>query len=260
MTPQDPLASLVEALGSGAVEVVDLTQPLDEHTPVIQLPEQFAQTPPLKRHEISHYDERGPAWAWSWLELGEHTGTHFDAPIHWISGRDGIDVSQVPPRHLIAPAVVIDRSAESAEDPDYLLTVEDLRAFEDNHGPLPEGGWLLLYTGWDVRAGDAGTFLNAKDGSPRSPGFDAECARWIAEESPLVGVGVETVGIDAGAAAEFEPPFPAHYYLMGAGKYGVTQLANLGALPSTGVLFFVAPLKLTGGTGSPVRAFALLPS
>jgi kynurenine formamidase len=260
MTPQDPLASLVEALGSGAVEVVDLTQPLDEHTPVIQLPEQFAQTPPLKRHEISHYDERGPAWAWSWLELGEHTGTHFDAPIHWISGRDGIDVSQVPPRHLIAPAVVIDRSAESAEDPDYLLTVEDLRAFEDNHGPLPEGGWLLLYTGWDVRAGDAGTFLNAKDGSPRSPGFDAECARWIAEESPLVGVGVETVGIDAGAAAEFEPPFPAHYYLMGAGKYGVTQLANLGALPPTGVLLFMAPLKLTGGTGSPVRAFALLPS
>jgi kynurenine formamidase len=260
MTPQHPLASLVEALGSGAVEVVDLTQPLDEHTPVIQLPEQFAQTPPLKRHEISHYDERGPAWAWSWLELGEHTGTHFDAPIHWISGRDGIDVSQVPPRHLIAPAVVIDRSAESAEDPDYLLTVEDLRAFEDNHGPLPEGGWLLLYTGWDVRAGDAGTFLNAKDGSPRSPGFDAECARWIAEESPLVGVGVETVGIDAGAAAEFDPPFPAHYYLMGAGKYGVTQLANLGALPPTGVLLFVAPLKLTGGTGSPVRAFALLPS
>jgi kynurenine formamidase len=260
MTPQDPLASLVEALGSGAVEVVDLTQPLDEHTPVIQLPEQFAQTPPLKRHEISHYDERGPAWAWSSLELGEHTGTHFDAPIHWISGRDGIDVSQVPPRHLIAPAVVIDRSAECAEDPDYLLTVEDLRAFEDNHGPLPEGGWLLLHTGWDVRAGDAGTFLNAKDGSPRSPGFDAECARWIAEESPLVGVGVETVGIDAGAAAEFDPPFPAHYYLMGAGKYGVTQLANLGALPSTGVLLFVAPLKLTGGTGSPVRAFALLPS
>ena len=68
MTPQDPVASLVEALGSGAVEVVDLTQPLNEQTPVIQLPDQFAQTPPLKRHEISHYDERGPAWAWSWLE------------------------------------------------------------------------------------------------------------------------------------------------------------------------------------------------
>jgi hypothetical protein len=94
---------------------------------------------------------------------------------------------------------------------------------------------------------------------PHSPGFDAECVRWIAEESPLVGVGVETVGIDAGAAGGFDPPFPAHFYLMGANKYGVTQLANLGALPPTGTLLLVAPLKLTGGTGSPVRAFALVP-
>jgi kynurenine formamidase len=259
MMPQDPVASLVEALGSGAVEVVDLTQPLNERTPVIQLPEQFEQTPAVKRHEISRYDERGPAWAWYWLEIGEHTGTHFDAPIHWISGREGNDVSQVPPRHLIAPAVVIDRSAESAENPDYLLTVDDLRAFEDEHGPLPEGGWLLLHTGWDARAQDTEAFLNAQDGIPHSPGLDVECARWIAEESPLVGVGVETVGIDAGGAAEFDPPFPAHFYLMGTGKYGVTQLANLGALPPTGALFFVAPLKLTGGTGSPVRAIALVP-
>jgi kynurenine formamidase len=260
MMPREPVASLVQALGSGAVEVVDLTQPLNERTPVIQLPEQFAQTPAVKRHEISRYDERGPAWAWYWLEIGEHTGTHFDAPIHWISGRESKDVSQVPPRHLIGPAVVIDRSAESSENPDYLLTADDVRAFEDEHGPLPEGGWLLLRTGWDARAQeDAETFLGAQDGSPRSPGFDVECARWIAEESPLVGVGVETVGIDAGSAAEFDPPFPAHFYLMGAGKYGVTQLANLGALPQTGALFFVAPLKLTGGTGSPVRAIALVP-
>ena len=259
MMPLEPVASLVQALASGAVEIVDLAQPLDERTPVIQLPAQFAQTPGVKRHEISHYDERGPAWAWYWLEIGEHTGTHFDAPIHWISGRDGIDVSQVPPQHLIAPAVVIDRSAESAEDPDYLLTVDDVRAFEADHGPLPEGGWLLLHTGWDTRAQDTEAFLNARDGNPHSPGPDVECARWIAEESPLVGVGVETVGIDAGGAAEFDPPFPAHYYLMGAGKYGVTQLANLGALPPTGALLFVAPMKLTGGTGSPVRALALVP-
>jgi kynurenine formamidase len=232
---------------------------LNERTPVIQLPEQFAQTPGLKVHEISRYDERGPAWAWNWLEIGEHTGTHFDAPIHWITGRDGIDVSQVPPRHLVAPAVVIDRSAESAEDPDYLLTVEDVRAFQAEHGSLPDGGWLLLHTGWDARAHDAELFLNAGPEGPQSPGLDTECARWIAEETPLVGVGVETVGIDAGAAADFEPPFPAHYYLMGAGKYGMTQLTNLASLPPVGALLVVAPLKLTGGTGSPVRALALVP-
>jgi kynurenine formamidase len=259
MIPQDPIASLVEALTNGSVEIVDLTQPLNERTPVIQLPEQFEQTPGLKVHEISRYDERGPAWAWNWLEIGEHVGTHFDAPIHWITGREGLDVAQVPPRHLVAPAVVIDKSTESAEDPDYLLTVEAVRAFQAEHGSLPDAGWLLLRTGWDTRAHDAELFLNAGSGQPRSPGFDTECARWIAEESPFVGVGVETVGIDAGAASAFDPPFPVHYYLLGAGKYGITQLANLASLPPTGALLVVAPLKLTRGTGSPVRALALVP-
>jgi hypothetical protein len=124
---RNPVASLIEGLAGGGVAVVDLTQPLNEKTPVIQLPEPFVNTPGMKAHEISRYDERGPAWAWRWLEIGEHTGTHLDAPIHWISGRDSLDVSEIPPRHLIAPAVVIDRSAESTEDPDYLLTVDDIR-------------------------------------------------------------------------------------------------------------------------------------
>ena len=258
MLSNNPVASLIEALAGGGVEVVDLTQPLNERTPMIQLPEPFVNTPGVKVHEISRYDDRGPAWAWNWLEIGEHAGTHFDAPTHWITGRGGLDVSEVPPRHLVAPAVVIDRTAECAEDPDYVLTIDDVRAFEAEHGPLPEGGWLLLRTGWDARASDAETFLNARSGIPRTPGIDAECARWIAEVSPLVGVGVETVGIDAGGASAFEPPFPVHY-LMGAEKYGVTQLANLALLPPTGALFVVAPLKLTGGTGSPVRALALVP-
>ena len=88
---------------------------------------------------------------------------------------------------------------------------------------------------------------------------DVECARWLAEDSLLIGIGVETVGIDAGAAGEFDSPLPLHYYLLGAGKYGVTQLANHASLPPTGALFFIAPLKLTGGTGRPVRVLALVP-
>jgi kynurenine formamidase len=198
-----PVGALVEALASGSVEVVDLTQPLNERTSVLRLPEQFVDTPGLKRHEISRYDERGPAWAWYWLEISEHVGTHFGAPIHWITGREGSDVSQVPPRHLVAPAIVSDESTESRRDPHYLLAVDGVRAFEAEHGPLPEGGWLLFRTSLDARAHDDELFLN--NGS--SPGFDAECSRWLAEETSIVGVGVETVGIDAGAAADFEPPF-----------------------------------------------------
>ncbi len=241
-----------------AVEIVDLTQPLSEDTPVLVLPEPFANTPGLKRHEISRYDDRGPAWAWYWLEIGEHVGTHFDAPIHWVSGQEGDDLASVPVHRLVGPAVMIDKSAEAAEDPDFLLTVDHVRAFEAEHGPLPENGWLLLRTGWDARAQDEAAFLNADDTGPHTPGFDAECARWLAQETGLVGVGVETVGTDAGAAHSFEPPFPVHNYMLGAGKYGITQLANLAQLPPTGATIVVAPLKLVGGTGSPARVLALL--
>src|SRR6266581_3639258 len=142
----DALSSLVEALAGGTVEVVDLTQPLLEATPIIQLPPPFANTPGWKLHEISHYDERGPAWYWNSFEGGEHVGTHLDAPIHWITGQERDDVSQVPAHRLVGPAVVIDKTAEAASDPDFLLQIDDIRAFEAEHGPLPEGGWLLYRT------------------------------------------------------------------------------------------------------------------
>jgi kynurenine formamidase len=132
--------------------------------------------------------------------------------------------------------------------------VDDVRAFEAEHGALPEGGWLLLRTGWDARADDEEAFLNGG----RTPGPDAECARWLAHESPIVGIGVETVGTDAGSAGGFDPPFPVHNFMLGAGKYGLTQLANLARLPATGAVVIVAPLRLVGGTGSPVRALALV--
>ena len=253
-----PVQSLLEALASGSVQVVDLTQPLHEKTPVLKLPEPFANTPGLTRHEISRYDDRGPAWAWSWLEIGEHVGTHFDAPIHWITGKDGQDLASVPPERLVGPAVMIDKSAEAAADPDYVLTVDDVRAFEAEHGALPDGGWLLLRTGWDARADDEEAFLNAGDGMPRTPGVDAECARWLAQETPIVGVGVETVGTDAGAAHSFSPAFPCHEFLLGAGKYGLTQLQNVASLPATGAVLVVAPLPIVGGSGSPARVLALV--
>lgn len=255
----DALAPLVEALRSGAVEVVDLTQPLSEATPIIQLPPPFANTPGFTLHEISRYDDRGPAWYWNAFEGGEHTGTHLDAPIHWVTGRKLDDVSQIPPARLVGPAVVIDHADEVAKDPDHLLRIEDVEAFEAEHGRLPEGGWLLYRTGWDARADDEDAFLNADQAGPHTPGIAADCARWLAEERPIVGVGVETVGTDAGAAGGFDPPFPCHSYLLGSGKYGLTQLANLARLPATGALLVVAPLKIVRGSGSPTRVFALVP-
>ncbi|HWT25326.1 MAG TPA: cyclase family protein [Solirubrobacteraceae bacterium] len=255
-----PTSALLDALAAASVRVVDLTQPLSESTPVIRLPEPFANTPPLARRPLSRYDDAGPAWAWDVLELGEHTGTHLDAPIHWITGRDGEDVASIPAARLVGPAVVIDRTAEAAEDPGYLLTVADLEGFEAEHGEVPAGAWVLFRTGWGARAHDAEAFLNVGASGPVTPGPDAEAARWLGEERDIAGFGVETVGIDAGAAGGFDPPFPVHHHLLGAGRYGLTQLAKLEELPVTGAVIVVAPLKLVGGTGSPVRALALVPA
>jgi kynurenine formamidase len=259
-TSSSPTAALLDALADGSVTVVDLTQPLSEKTPVLILPEPFANTPPLSRRRLSRYDDAGPAWAWDVLEIGEHTGTHFDAPIHWISGKDGKDVASVGADRLVGPAVVIDRSAECAEDPGYLLTVADFEAFEAEHGEIPSGAWVLFRSGWDARAQDAEAFLNAGPEGPVTPGPDVEAARWLGSERGIAGFGVETVGIDAGAAGGFDPVFPVHQYLLGNDRYGLTQLANLGQLPPKGAVVVVAPLKLVDGTGSPARVLALVPS
>ncbi|WCB93368.1 Isatin hydrolase [Baekduia alba] len=259
MSQATQLADLTAALADGTVEVVDLTQPLSEQTPVLRLPEPFANTPHLSRRTLSRFDDAGPAWAWDVLELGEHTGTHIDAPVHWITGRDGEDVASIPPQRLVGPVKVIDRTAEVAADPGYVLTAADLDAFERDFGPIEPGTWLIFRTGWGARASNEEAFLNAGPSGPATPGPDVEAARWLSEHPGVVGWGVETVGIDAGAAGGFDPPFPVHNFLLGAGRYGLTQLANVDALPETGAVIVVAPLKLVGGTGSPSRVFAFVP-
>ena len=252
------LEKLLAAVTDGRVEVIDLTAPLQGSTPILLLPEPFANTRPFRLEEISRYDERGPGWYWNDISTGEHTGTHFDAPVHWVTAQDGEDVAQVPARRLIAPAAVLDFTAEATADPDFLLEIEHVRGWEKEHGPLPEGGWLLYRTGWDRRSDDQADFLNAGEDGPHTPGVSVGCARWLAEEAPVIGVGVETVGTDAGAAHSFDPAFPCHSYLLGAGKYGLTQLRNLASLPPTGAVVLAAPLPIVGGSGSPARVLALV--
>jgi kynurenine formamidase len=252
------LQDLVEAIAGGRIEVIDLTAPLSDQTPIIQLPPPFANTPGFSLQELSRYDERGPAWYWNAFSSGEHVGTHFDAPIHWVTGQDGFDVSEVPPAQLLAPAVVVDKTDESAADPDFLLEPADVEAWEDENGLLPEGGWLLFRTGWDARADDQARFLNANETGPHTPGLSVACARWLAEERPILGIGVETVGTDAGTAHSFDPPFPCHSFFLGNGKYGLTQLANVARLPVTGSVVVASPLPIVGGSGSPCRVLALV--
>jgi kynurenine formamidase len=252
------LDEMFAALRTNRLEVVDLTAPLTASTPVLRLPEQFQNTINFQLEEISRYDERGPRWYWNNIHTGEHTGTHLDAPVHWLSGRDSHDVAQVPLGTLIAPAAVLDASDQVAKNPDFLLEIDHVRIWEAEHGPLPDGGWLLYRTGWDTRADDEGRFLNADDTGSHTPGVSAECARWLAEQTPIVGFGVETVGTDAGRAMELNPGFPCHEFILGAGKCGLTQLRNVDSLPATGAMLVVSPLPIVGGSGSPARVLALV--
>jgi kynurenine formamidase len=256
----DALAQVAAALAAGSLRVIDLSQPLGPDTPVIALPEIFAASPGVTIDVISRYDDMGPAWYWNTLRFGEHTGTHFDAPVHWITGKDRPDntCDTIPARRFVGPACVIDATADVARDPDFLLTVGRIEAWERAHGRIPAGAWVLLRTGWSGRTGAA--FINAAGDGPHSPGFDAAASRLLALDRDVLGVGVETIGTDAGQAGTFDPPFPNHTIMHGAGKFGLASLCHLDQLPPTGSVLIAAPLKIVNGSGSPVRAIAIAPA
>ena len=255
------LDALNSGIASGAVRIVDLTHSLTPDFPVMILPPEFGQCQPFRMEEVSRYDARGPAWYWNNISMSEHAGTHFDAPAHWISGRQlpQATVDALPLERLVAPVVVLDFSAESAADRDFLLTREHVEAWEAEHGRIAPGQWILFRTDWYKLVGTDAYLGMEKDGA-HSPGPDAGAIRFLVEEREIIGFGTETVGTDAGQGSHLSPPYPAHYILHGAGRYGLQCLANLDQLPPTGATLICPPLKIRDGSGSPLRVLALVPN
>lgn len=254
------LAQLAEELRSGGLRVIDLTQPLGPDTPVIGLPPIFASSPGFSMFPISRYDEKGPAWYWNTIHLGEHTGTHFDAPVHWITGKDLPDnaTDTIPASRFVGPACVLDVTEQVERDPDFLLMPQHIEEWEAQYGEIPEGAWVLLRTDWSKRTEPA-SFFNVDESGPHTPGFHQTASKFLAYQRDVLGVGVETVGTDAGQAATFDPPFPNHTVMHGAGKFGLASLCNLDQLPPTGAVLIAAPLKILDGSGSPLRVLAIAP-
>jgi kynurenine formamidase len=253
------LGGFIEAYSSGKIRVVDLTQTLSPEFPHIALPPEMGQAWPFRIEEVSRYDERGPAWYWNNFSCGEHTGTHFDAPIHWISGRDlpQSATDSIPPQRFIGPACVVDCSQESASDPDFLLTRKKILAWEKQHGRIPAKAWVLMRTDWSKRT-DAVAYQNFDETGQHTPGPDVDAVKFLVEERDVLGFGTESIGTDAGQAQHLRPPYPCHYFMHGAGRYGLQCLTNLDQLPPTGALVIAAPLKIRNGSGSPLRAIALV--
>ena len=259
---KDVLSQLVAGIRGGGIRVVDLTQTLQSSTPVIPLPPEFGQTWPFELQEISSYDSRGPAWYWNNFKTGEHTGTHFDAPVHWVSGKDLPDsaTDTIPLENFIAPACVIDCVAETKKNPDFLMTPDHIREWEKKHGRIPARAWVLMRTDWSSRAGDATAYLNVKNDGSHTPGPHPDAVPFLVKEREVLGFGNETVGTDAGQSFAFDPPFPCHSGMHGANRYGLAGLVNLDKLPPTGAIVIAAPLKIKRGSGSPCRIIALVAS
>jgi len=241
------------------VRVVDLTFTLSPDFPVIVLPPEFGQAAPVRIQEISRYDGRGPAWYWNNVTFGEHTGTHFDAPIHWVTGKDYPNnaTDNIPVAKFFAPACVIDVSREAADNPDFLLAPQHVEAWEKKHGRIEAGSWVLMRTDWSKRK-EAASFLNIKEDGSHVPGPHPELVPFLAKERNVIGWGSEGVGTDAGQAFKFNPPFPCHTIMHGSNKFGLASLMNLDQLPPKGAILITPPLKIVRGSGSPCRVLALV--
>ena len=202
----------------GSVRVVDLSQTLSPRFPQIVLPPEFDQCAPFRMEEISRYDERGPGWYWNNLSFGEHTGTHFDAPVHWITGRDlPNNATDTMPPALVRRAGLRDR---------LLGRGGARRGFPAHRGssarlggaarPHPAGAWVLMRTDWSKRT-DPVAYQNFDETGQHTPGPDASAVRFLVDERDVLGFGTETIGTDAGQAAHFRPPYPCHTIMHGAG-------------------------------------------
>jgi kynurenine formamidase len=183
----------------------------------------------------------------------EHYGTHLDAPVHFAPGKATVD--QIPANRLFGPAAVLDVCAEGAREADYRLPAERIFDWEKRHGNIPEGAIVLLRTGWAARWPDAQQYRNLDaQGRMHFPGFSAEAAQLLIERR-VSGLGCDTMSVEYGASEDFA----LHRLTLGAGLYHLENLADLSGLSESGAFLVVAPIKLEGGSGGPVRVFALLP-
>ncbi|BFM09011.1 cyclase family protein [Halioxenophilus aromaticivorans] len=263
MSATQVLSQLASFMSTGGIKVVDLTRTLDADTPILQLPEEmgWGKSKPFQKEEISRYNELGPFWYWNNFECGEHTGTHFDAPVHWVTGKDygNNTTDTLPVEQFIAPCVVIDAVEESKANADFLVDVDFLKRWEVANGPIPSRAWVLYRTDWSKKESEK-EYLNVSDDGGHTPGWSPGAVKFLVSERDVIGVGVETVGTDAGQAPMQDPMFPCHNVMHGANKCGLASLCNLDQLPATGALIIAAPLKIKEGSGSPLRVLALVPT
>ena len=242
---QHHTTNAVEPAGFHAV--VDLTHTLNAQTPTYEL----SSKPVYQAKTVATIDK--DKYFARTICLPEHFGTHFDAPAHFARGLWTVD--QVPPERLVAPMTVLDVRANVKNDPDYLISVEDIAKWEQTHGQIPLNSVVMAYTGWDARWNSVKEYRNADaKGVMHFPGYSQDAAKFLVEARNVLGLGIDTLSIDYGPSKEFE----VHQYTLAHSVYHLENVANLDRVPASGAIVVVAPMKLEGGSGSPVRILALV--
>jgi len=245
--PQSPRQdSMLEGIPSGKTRLLDLSYTISDKLVPWPGDEKFFEAKVHATVEKNGYFTRS-----FWML--EHYGTHLDAPAHFPPGKATVD--QIPLKQLMGPAVVLDVRAEGTKDADFQLPAASVEAWEKRHGRIPEGAIVLLRTGWASRWPDAQRYRNQDaQGKMHFPGFSSAAAKLLIERK-VSGLGCDTMSIDYGASGDFA----VHHLALGAGLYHLENLADLSEMPESGAFLIAAPIKLEGGSGGPVRVFALLP-
>lgn len=221
----------------------DLTHVFTEGFPVFSGPEP-------DREDLATFATAG-FYSQRWT-FGEHSGTHMDAPGHFVPG--GRLTPQITPRELVVPLAVIDISAKAAQNPDAVVTTADLRAFERRHGRIPRGALVAMYSGWDAKVNDDLAFKGgAAFPNYHFPGWSDEAAAWLLAARNVAALGVDTMSLDPGNSTTF----PVHFRLLGANRYGIENLANLGQVRPRGATAFIGVVPWEAGSGGPLRALAI---
>jgi kynurenine formamidase len=230
------------ALADGHSAVSDMTHELHEDFPT------YFGTPQFSRETVFNFADNG--FNLFNLTMGEHVGTHIDAPLHFSA--DGLSVAEIPVSSLIAPLCVVDIAARAAEDADTQVTPDDLKAWIAANGDIPDGACMAMHSGWAAHVNSA-KFRNADDsGTQHFPGFHIEATQMLLETG-AGSIAVDSLSLDHGISADFA----THYAWLPAGRFGIENLANLDAVPATGATLVVGAPKHRGGTGGPARIFAM---
>jgi kynurenine formamidase len=226
-------------------KVVDLTHTMSADFPT------FDGKPGIEMQKVFELKKDGyNLFRWS---LNEHSGTHLDAPIHF--SESGIAVEQIPADTLVVPLAVIDVAEKAAKNADYQLSRADLAAWERRHGRLPGNGCVAMHSGWARHVGDKAKFVGRDAGGVMHfPGFAPEAAAWLIKERKVAGLAVDTLSLDHGASKDFK----THVLWLGAGRWGLENVANLDRVPAAGATLAVGLAKVKGATGAPARLFALV--